>query len=396
MTRKILMWEHHAWGSPIRVGGRAFAERFLAQGWEVAWMNGPLAPWNLVAGNEEVARRRASWLGGGERIACGPGRLLAYAPVGILPYRRYPLLRHPWFHRHALDATIPPFFPFLEREGFASVDLLWLATGSPFLPLLDRVNHDRSLYRLSDETGSFPDTPASYARLEEEAMRRVDVVIATAASLAERASKFCRRVLLLPNGVDAGRFPAGGNRTAPVPASARAPRIVYVGALDSWLDRGKIEALARAFVDGEILLAGPVRIETGWAKPFPNVRWLGPVPPEEVPSLLAGCDVGIIPFLDTPLTRAIHPVKLYEYCAAGLPVVASDLDEIRRIGSPARRARTDTEWIAAVREAVEDPRRAQSRDFAARNDWSARFEVLLDFLELGGAGGSRAAGESAR
>jgi hypothetical protein len=52
------MWEHHAWDSPIRVGGRAFAERFLQAGWSVAWINGPLAPWNLFGGNDEVARRR--------------------------------------------------------------------------------------------------------------------------------------------------------------------------------------------------------------------------------------------------------------------------------------------------------------------------------------------------
>lgn len=58
MSPSVLMWEHHAWDSPIRVGGRAFAERFLQAGWSVAWINGPLAPWNLFGGNDEVARRR--------------------------------------------------------------------------------------------------------------------------------------------------------------------------------------------------------------------------------------------------------------------------------------------------------------------------------------------------
>jgi len=327
------------------------------------------------------------------RIESGRGRLLAYAPLGVVPYRAYPLLHRAWFHRHALHGTIPPFFPLLGREGFDKVDLLWLATGSPFLPLLDRIDRATSLYRLSDETSAFPDTPRSYAELEEEAMRRVDVVIATAASLAERASKFCKRVLLLPNGVDGARFGTGLRR---MPPQRRGPRIVYVGALDSWLDRGKVEALARAMPHAEIVLAGPVRMETTWTKALSNVSLRGPVAPQDVPGLLAGCDVGIIPFLNTPLTRAIHPVKLYEYCAAGLPVVASDLDEIRRIGSPARLASSDGQWVAAVRDALEDPRPGAAREFAARNDWSARFAVLMEFLGIEGTGESVATGARAR
>src|SRR4029450_1712076 len=103
VSSSVLMWEHHAWDSPIRVGGRAFAERFLQAGWHVAWIHGPLAPWNLLGGNDEVARRRRCWARGGMQTAQGPGRLFRYAPLSCIPYRRYPVLNRPWFHRHALD-----------------------------------------------------------------------------------------------------------------------------------------------------------------------------------------------------------------------------------------------------------------------------------------------------
>jgi len=374
------MWEHHAWESPIRVGGRAFAERFLEAGWDVAWINGPLAPWNLVGGNAEIARRRDCWRQRGRQSWVGRGRLFTYAPLSLVPYRPYPPLSRGWFHRHSLDWTLPSLLRVLSAQDFPSVDLLWLATGSPFLPLLDRVRHGASLYRLSDDTAAFPDTPGTYRALEEEALARVDCVIATAASLAQRASKFCSRVLLLPNGVDASRFTRHGSVSGTAATSARRPRAVYVGALDSWFDRGKVKALSRAFPEIEILLAGPLRMETDWAQPFSNVRLPGPVPPENVPELLAQCDVGIIPFLDSPLTRAIHPVKLYEYFAAGLPVVASDLEEIRRIGSPALLARTESEWIDALRRALTGGRRDEHVAFAVQHDWSVRFADLMAFL----------------
>jgi glycosyltransferase involved in cell wall biosynthesis len=160
-------------------------------------------------------------------------------------------------------------------------------------------------------------------------------------------------------------------------------RIVYVGALDSWFDRGKVEALCRAFPQAQLLLAGPLRMETAWASNYANLRLMGPLAPEEVPALLSRCDVGIIPFVDSGLTRAIHPVKLYEYFAAGLPVVASDLDEIRRIGSPAILARTDSDWVDGVQRAFAAGRRRDYREFAARNDWSIRFARLMEFLEEG-------------
>jgi glycosyltransferase involved in cell wall biosynthesis len=279
-----------------------------------------------------------------------------------------------------LDGTLPSLWRILRERGFGKVDLLWLATGSPMLPLLKHLPHEKSLYRLSDETSEFPDTPGSYAALEEEVLSRVDMVVATAASLAERASRLGSRVLLLPNGVDGSRFTGVARRDEVPEHPGRLERIVYVGALDSWFDWRKVQALSRAFPEAEILLAGPIRMDISWAEDLPNVRLTGPVSPQEVPQMLAGSDVGIIPFVDSPLTRAIHPVKLYEYFAAGLPVVASDLDEIRRIGSPALLARSEAEWVESVKAAWARHRREEALAFAARHDWSKRFSTLLDFL----------------
>jgi len=392
------MWEHHSWTSPIRVGGRAFAEQFLAAGWNVAWINSPLALWNLWRGNDEIRRRRRVWRRGGTESGELAARLFAYTPLALVPYRPYPLLEHAWFHRHSLDLTWPRVFRLLERKGFGNVDLLWLATGSPFLPLLDRVQRRRSLFRLSDDTTSFPETPSSYGALEEEAMRRVDLVVATAASLADRARRFNSKVLLLPNGVDLARFSEAVPGQAPEPSDRdAAPRIVYVGAVDRWFDVRRVVSLAQALPRARFVIAGPVRIGTGWAERLANVELTGPVPPEEVPAFLARSRVGIIPFVDSPLTRAIHPVKLYEYFAAGLPVVASDLEEIRRIGSPALLARSDSDWIDAVRTALAAGRRPEYSAFASRHDWSGRFSVLMRALaDRTAEGGSSAAAEGAR
>ncbi|HEV8335735.1 MAG TPA: glycosyltransferase [Candidatus Polarisedimenticolia bacterium] len=391
MSPAAIMWEHHSWESPIRVGGRAFAARFLDEGWSVAWLNGPLAPWNLAGGNDEVRRRRACWRQGGVRLRAGSGRLFAYAPLSPFAYRRHPLLDRRWLHRHALSLTVPGLMRRLEGEGFGRIDLLWLATGSPLLPLLEKVKFDLSLYRVSDHAAAFPDTPRSYAKIEEEALRRVDRVVATALSLAERASRFNSRVLLLPNGVDLRRFPILPKRMWPAPAA----RIIYLGAIDSWFDTAAVAALARGLPEAEIVLAGPNRLGRSWAKELPAVKFQGPVSAEEVPRILGESDLGIIPFRDTALTRAIHPVKLYEYFAAGIPVVAADLEEIRRIASPALLARNGSEWVDAARSALAGGRRSEYRAFAERHDWGTRYAELMAFLGRPAALSGRRAREGA-
>lgn len=54
-----------------------------------------------------------------------------------------------------------------------------------------------------------------------------------------------------------------------------------------------------------------------------NVRFLRGVPRGRVPRLLAACDAGLVILRDDPLFRITIPSKLYEYMAAGKPVLCS-------------------------------------------------------------------------
>jgi glycosyltransferase involved in cell wall biosynthesis len=54
-----------------------------------------------------------------------------------------------------------------------------------------------------------------------------------------------------------------------------------------------------------------------------RIRIVSPVPHNQVPGLLAKSHVGILPFPDEEKFRVSSPIKLFEYMAAGLPILAT-------------------------------------------------------------------------
>jgi glycosyltransferase involved in cell wall biosynthesis len=120
---------------------------------------------------------------------------------------------------------------------------------------------------------------------------------------------------------DGGRMPGNGGK----------PRLGYIGALAPWLDFEAIAELARARPDWEIVLVGPVLLgvenKVMEITSLANVFHLPAVSYDRLPGILRQFSVGLIPFRYNELTRGVNPNKLYEYLAAGLPVVTTRFSE---------------------------------------------------------------------
>lgn len=380
------MWEHFAPGGPIRVAGHHLADRFVRAGGRVAWLAGPLSPINFVRRNDEIDSRLRLWRRGGEWRE--GGRLFAYAPLTLLPHRPRPLFDAVVVARRTLRFTAPPWGGVLKRAGFSRFDLLFMEPGSPFTALLRDLPHERSVFRMSDDTAAFPDAPRTHARLEAEAVRRCDLVVAPARLLAARAAGLgARRVLHLPNGCDPEPFDRPG---LPEPADLAPwprPRAIYAGSIDWWFDAELVRAVARRLPRWSFILIGPVRGRAGAALAgLPNVVLLGGRPYESLPSYFAHADAGIVPFVPGPMTHAIHPIKVYEYLAAGLPVVATPMRETAEMGAPIRLAEAPAGFAEALAGGLADDgvARGARRAFARANTWDARFEALSRALDLPG------------
>jgi glycosyltransferase involved in cell wall biosynthesis len=183
-------------------------------------------------------------------------------------------------------------------------------------------------------------------------------------------------------------------------------RVVFGGNLTPYkVDLELVETLARSHPELDVVLAGP--LDEGGAGRWSaatrltehGVRLTGPLPVPALVELYTSAAVGIIPYRRTPYTRGVDPLKLFEYLAAGLPVVATDLPGIRAAGDGLGPgdlvlAGDDAAFVAAVAERARCPAPADiDRRVAVARDhsWERRGDEARRLVRELVSGGSVAA-----
>jgi glycosyltransferase involved in cell wall biosynthesis len=248
----------------------------------------------------------------------------------------------------------------------------------PLAELLRRRHGWPIVYDLMDEHSGFPFVEPEVIRLEERLIAGADRIFASSAPLEAKIRRAGRGSIRLPNGVEPGEF-------GELPESVKVfgpdrPVIGYIGAVSRWIDIPLIGALSRRRPEWSfVLVGGTYGSRIGPLFGRANVHLAGERPYEQLPSILADFDVAIIPFLRSPLTDATNPIKLYEYLAAGKPVVASRIPEAERFGDNLYLAEGIDEFeTQIVRALAEDgPRLRTRRRNAVRGDnWAARVDLM--------------------
>jgi glycosyltransferase involved in cell wall biosynthesis len=246
-------------------------------------------------------------------------------------------------------------------------------------PYVRRLHRQFTIYYCVDRWSKFKDfDPETMDRAEEEMCRTADIVFASAEDLADRCSRWSGNVHYVPHGVDYEHF-ARALEPGPLPddlASIPEPRIGFFGLLHEWVDTELIGRLADAHPRFSFVLIGAASGDLSDLTRRTNVHHLGRRPFAQLPDYCRGFAAALVPFRLNELTTSVNPIKLREYAASGMPVVSSDLPEVRRLPEIATVARSFDEWVAAVETAVHqgsDPalRRRQSEKVRG-DDWSAR------------------------
>jgi len=316
-----------------------------------------------------------------------PG-LFTFVPPAWLPYSYRPTLNRMLeglrvsYIRHLLD----------RLEMHRPILYVWHPA---FIDLVERFDAPLVVYHCYDEYAAFrganrEELEAQEARL----LRRADLVFTVSPGLRERRVEVNPNTFVVRNGVDADHFAGALDPGTVVPPDlARIPRPI-IGCLSrvvpEYFDAGLLRQVCLERPDWSLVVIGPENAEVVSGgdelralKSQSNVHFIGRRAFESLPAYLKGMDVCVMPYRVTRNIQLGDSLKMYEYLAAGKPIVSVPLDFAAEVRPFVRVAHDADGWIAAIDDALaHETRDAQAarRALARENTWDQRVDQISHLI----------------
>jgi glycosyltransferase involved in cell wall biosynthesis len=269
--------------------------------------------------------------------------------------------------------------------------LLW-----SFVPqaevLIENLQPRQVLYYIDDDHAAKAGIDAdSFLAAERRFASRADAILASAPELVARMREINENTHYAPNVADTQLFSQAltSGPVDPAVAAYPQPRIAFVGAiLAAKIDIDLVVALAELRPQWTFLFVGPIgpgdpHTDVSSLRALANVHLLGHRPYELLPSVLRGADAAIVPYLLDGEMRSVFPMKIYEYLAAGRPVVSTPLETLRDVPDVIK-ARTAEEFAVRLEQVIgedtEALRRARSQR-ANSHSWESRLDQIAEALD---------------
>ncbi len=255
-----------------------------------------------------------------------------------------------------------------------------LVTYNPFAAAFCEAPWIRNVVYLGQDDWATDKVMSRWSELFLTAYKHMDARGAAIFGVSEElASRMSPRATVVPNGMIADvwrpRY-SSPSRIAELPR----PRAIYTGSFADRLEPSLVERTASS-VGSLIVLGGPLDSPTGkWLRSLDNVHVFGWVGQEELAATVQACDVGVIPHRDQDFVRAMSPLKLYEYLAAGLPVLSVDLPPVRGVDDERVRICGHGDWVDGLAAAIASGPASERRrhHFIDAVSWEKRMRVVVN------------------
>lgn len=269
--------------------------------------------------------------------------------------------------------------------------IFWVSFDVPLgTRLAGKLGERMVVYHCFDEIAGESYIARHGMRLEPELMQKSDVVFTTSLELQRAKREVHPHCHFVPNGVDFDHYSQACNPATELPSDLsgiRGPLVGYLGNFESRVDFDLLEGIAAARPDWSLVLIGPSkgmyterlrRLQT-----YANVHVLGSRSASLAPSYLKAFDVALIPFVHSAQTRAIYPLKLNEYLAAGRPVVMTPFAPLPEFEATCWVADGVYDFVTSIEQALaaRTPEHVAARmEVARHNDWQHRAQAMGQLL----------------
>lgn len=310
--------------------------------------------------------------------------LFVYSPIVVpLPYSR--IAR--WINRTLLIQSLRRW---MRAVGF-SRPVIWTFLPTPLAhELIDHLDPLVTVYYCIDDLASSSHEARKISGSEVAMFKRANLVFVTSEKLRQRAAVVSQHVHFFPFGVRFQSFEAARLAPRDTPADIAAlkrPIVGYVGGMHQWIDQDLAAEVARRLPHVTFVYVGPPQCDLSRLEACPNIILLGGKPHSSLPSYIREFDIGIVPYRLSDYTSNVYPTKLNEYLSMGIPVVATDLVEIRRFNdrhdAVVEIARNAEEFAAAIERTLAAPQEALAPrriEIARSNSWQTRIAQMLGLI----------------
>lgn len=316
------------------------------QDYDVTWVNTigmrpPRLDW-LTA--KRVTQKLTDWTRR-EQVKTSPKSQLSESPR-ILNPKMWPWMKTKldrFVNKNLLKSQIQPHLG-SHTTGITTIPIT--------CDLMDEISVDRWVYYCVDDFSEWPGLDQkSMLKLERGVIEKSDLIIAASETLQRRMEiEFDREARLLTHGVDLEFWNYDQSERANDPfAGIERPIFLFWGVIDQRLDINFLKRLNDSITEGSIVLIGPRQNPDPALRELSNVKILPAVPFQQLPRHGHFANVLIMPYVDSPVTQAMQPLKLLEYLATQRPAVVRSLPATIPFSNMLSVARTSEEFVSAVK-----------------------------------------------
>lgn len=221
------------------------------------------------------------------------------------------------------------------------------------------------VYDIAERRSQNPAIPDYVKRLERKMVAEADIVFIDNHAAIEDYKDLNSNIYYVPQGVNIEMFESKSD--------TEKKYVGYIGNFHFAIDYDFLSKFINLNSDQQFLLVGGIMDERALPiMALPNVIHIDTVAKSELGNHLSQMKYGLIPYAINEVTIGVYPTKMFEYIAAGVPVISTPLPEVLQYA--------DDDCIKIIDSPVElnfDFTMAKCDQLLKNNTWDARWSVYI-------------------